>query len=229
MSERIRSYFSLRYALPGYTFLTIILLMNIESFIIVMQEPSYSTEFLGIILGFLSLLSGSAIGFIVSQPWYFCYNYIIKGTKIVERRRPHRRLNKVIEHIEELIIEPSDRISIMAYILTLKIPDKITIYINRLNDMLNSLASTISAIASGLISGHIIRREIFKKGCGDYDGIIWGFFIIFSLFILLNCYIVYKEHDSMADLMIRLKSKELKKEFLELYMRERNNAHAKNK
>ena len=41
MSENIRSYFSLRYALPGYTFLTILFLMNIE---FLMNEFSYSIE-----------------------------------------------------------------------------------------------------------------------------------------------------------------------------------------
>lgn len=221
MSEQIRSYFSLRYALPGYTFLTIVLIMNIEFFIGIMPEPSYSIDFFGIILGFLSLLSGSAIGFIVSQPWYSFYNHL-KRTNIIKKRRPHQRLNEIIEHIEELIIEPPDRISIMAYVLTYKIPEQITNYINRLNDMVNSLASTISAIITGLITGHIIRGLTFNKWFVWYDCIIWGVLLFFIVLIFYNCYTVYQEHDSIADLMIRIKREELRKEFLKLYMSERN-------
>lgn len=222
MSESFRSYFRLRYALPGYTFLTIILLMNIEFLVDKIPGSSYSIELLGIILTFFSLVSGSAIGFLVSQPWYWYYNKKIKCPKQILNRRAHKRLSK-IKYVEKIIEEPEDRISIMAYTLFYKTPDKITIYINRLNDMINSLASTISAILLGLISGHIIRYGIFQELCQCYDVIIWGFSVIFICIIKTNYHSVYREHGSITDLMIRLKSEELNKDFFKLYMRERNN------
>jgi len=213
MSETIRSYFSLRYALPGYTFLTIILLMNIEFF---MNTPSYSMDHFGTILGFL--VSGSAIGFIVSQPWYWIYNYS-KCPEQLKKRRAYQELLKiypVVKYISTNSHESEDSVSIMAYALTQKIPEKITIYINRLNDMINSLASTISAVVSGLFSGHIIRLVVFKKGLVDYDFVIWWFFMLFTIFIYYNYKRVFKEHDSIAYLMVKLKSEELNKEFLKL-------------
>lgn len=95
MSER--TYFSFRYAIPGYTFLAIILLINIEYFIEHMKQLSDSITLFGIILGFFTLLSGSAIGFIISQIWYVFNNYILKDDKIIRKREPYMILNEIAE------------------------------------------------------------------------------------------------------------------------------------
>lgn len=207
MSERInseRAYFSFRYTLPGYTFLTMILLINIELLISQMKKFPEVIPFFGIIIAFISLLSGSAIGFIISQLWYLIYNYPMKSREILRARRHYQRLMPLIRFTDD----DTDLISIMAYILTYKVDNRITSYINRLNDMINSLASTFSAMFLGLCFGYIYRFGTLRT-FRDYDLIIIGFSIFFMLILYANLRVVWKEHDYMADLILRLKNQEI--------------------
>jgi len=176
-----RTYFSFRYAIPGYTFLILVLLINIEFLFSQMKLFSEIITIFGIILGLLSLLSGSAIGFIVSQLWYLVYNCYYKRYRKLMERDSYKKLIDLIEFTGDA----TDLVSIMAYILTSKIDNKITNYINRLIDMRNSLASTLFAILTGLLLGYsyrLITFPIFRS----YDVVIFDCAVIFMLFIYLN-------------------------------------------
>lgn len=74
MSER--GYFSLRYAIPGYTFILIVAAINYVP--LVMLEITEGGELFG---AFLALLTGSAIGWLVTQPysWHFQRGFGILG------------------------------------------------------------------------------------------------------------------------------------------------------
>ena len=67
MSER--SFFDWRTALPGYTFILIILGLNYSPLFEIFKSQGIQSTF-GAILAFLTLVSGSAIGFLVSQVWW---------------------------------------------------------------------------------------------------------------------------------------------------------------
>ncbi len=67
-----REYFSLRYAVPGYSFLLVVISVNIWPLILVLR--GIQTDIFGAFLGFLSLFAGSAIGFLVSQFFYFRFD-----------------------------------------------------------------------------------------------------------------------------------------------------------
>jgi len=69
MSER--TYFSLKYAIPGYTFILLVIGINYAPLIKIIG--SISTEVFAAFVGFLSLLGGSAIGFLVSQFWWYYF------------------------------------------------------------------------------------------------------------------------------------------------------------
>lgn len=64
-----RQYFSLRYAIPGYTFILIVVIINYVPLLAILKTRGFEPVF-GAFLAFLSLLSGSAIGFLVSQFWW---------------------------------------------------------------------------------------------------------------------------------------------------------------
>ena len=71
MSER--TYFSIRLTVPGYTLLLWILLINLGPFISFVQNNNFqnnNTALFGILLSFITLISGPLLGFLVSQPWY---------------------------------------------------------------------------------------------------------------------------------------------------------------
>ena len=65
-----RSYFSLRYAIPGYTFLLLFISINYRVVLSSFQTGKMIPEFLDMFFAFLIALSGSAIGFPVSQSWF---------------------------------------------------------------------------------------------------------------------------------------------------------------
>lgn len=80
MSER--GYFSLRYAIPGYTFILLVIAINHVPLIKIL-EMTKGSEILAAFLAFLSLFAGSALGWLVCQFywWWFQRHYGILGIK----------------------------------------------------------------------------------------------------------------------------------------------------
>jgi len=72
MSERV--FFSLRYTVPGYVFVFLVLSVNISPSLRFL-ENSGSPEVFGAILAFASLLGGSVAGFLVSQFWWWWFHH----------------------------------------------------------------------------------------------------------------------------------------------------------
>lgn len=67
--------------------------------------------------------------------------------------------------------------------------------------MLNSLASTVSAIMLGMPIGYLLRAKTLPI-LRDYDFLIIGFSLPFTLIILANFQQVFREHDSIIRLLI---------------------------
>lgn len=61
-----REYFSLRYAIPGYTFILLLIAINYVPLIEILDRTGVESAF-GAFLAFLSLFTGSALGFLISQ------------------------------------------------------------------------------------------------------------------------------------------------------------------
>ena len=104
MSER--SFFDLRYAVPGFTFLLfLVLILRVEflSFLRLFTTPD--TSLVGFSLGLLTLMSGSVIGFLISQIWYAYYNccykkkYLKESFKILDGLGVKEDLTTVIDYI----------------------------------------------------------------------------------------------------------------------------------
>ena len=68
MSER--GYFSFRYAIPGYTFILLVIAINHVPLLKILETANAGEAF-GAFLAFLSLFAGSAIGFLISQFWWW--------------------------------------------------------------------------------------------------------------------------------------------------------------
>jgi hypothetical protein len=65
-----RHFFSFRYSIPGYTFIVLVIGTNYVPLFEVLTARGFESVFVAF-LAFLSLLSGSAIGFLISQFWYW--------------------------------------------------------------------------------------------------------------------------------------------------------------
>jgi hypothetical protein len=65
-----RGYFSQRWAIPGYTFILLIVAINF----VPLNKMLKLTELTSVFGGFLALLSGSVIGFLISQSWWWWFH-----------------------------------------------------------------------------------------------------------------------------------------------------------
>lgn len=68
-----RGYFETRTAIPGYTFILLILIINYQPLAYVLRGFSQFSSVFGALLAFVALLGGSAIGHLVSQVWWFWF------------------------------------------------------------------------------------------------------------------------------------------------------------
>lgn len=69
-----REYFSLRYTVPGFIVILTIVGMNYSPIVDLLRIEETSNVF-GVVLSFLSLFAGSAIGFLVAQFWFGYFNW----------------------------------------------------------------------------------------------------------------------------------------------------------
>jgi hypothetical protein len=67
-----REYFSFRYAIPGYIFILLVVAINHVP-LLRFLEITEAGEVFAALLGFLSLFAGSALGFLISQIWYWWF------------------------------------------------------------------------------------------------------------------------------------------------------------
>lgn len=149
MSERM--FFTLRYALPGYIFLLAVVSMNWTILCSLFFSEELGAMFTALFV-FLYLLSGSAIGFLVSQLWYTFFNYRLFGkygvlpevTKIL-RDRYKKSLKKEID-VHKLHLY-SD------YIQRLHVDKEMLMYAERRWDLIHLFGSTIFSLPIGLLIG----------------------------------------------------------------------------
>ena len=207
MSER--TYFSYRYALPGFTFLIMVIFINLEYFILEFKSIPELNEFFGIILGILTLLSGFALGFLISQIWHVFYNRVLKTPGIILSKRSYGLLSTIVP-----FDDIPDLMSKMSYSLEMSSTKRTIDYINRMTDIINTLASTSTAIISGWIIGYILHLEIFNQCLNNpYDGLVLITSICFLICLIVNAHRVWIEHDSICHLIIRLNQRRIQFEF----------------
>ena len=198
-----RSLFDLRYAAPGYTFILIILLINLRS----ITKTSMAPEIIATLIAFLAL-SGGAVGVIISQIWYAIYNKCSLGTyktfldsaKLIEQEWNRHRGRPVDPYKckmdREWVVTIRDR-------LTHHPKEPIIDYITRRWDLYHLLRSISCAIAIGLTTGYLTKLLAFHEclSC-DYDDLI-SLVIVFIAFICWgNSKNPIKESDRMAQLVI---------------------------
>jgi len=173
MSER--EYFSLRYAIPGYTFILLLIAINYIPLIEVLKRTGVESAF-GAFLAFLSLFTGSAIGFLVSQFWYWRFgSQPLLGT---EQLKPaaveiYKRYLKKHKEEEEKDIsqEIKDKIEaigwVFEYIIRRDKEEKFFEYATRRWDMYHVFSSTRYALIIGAVVGLFCRFycEIVLFGC----------------------------------------------------------------
>ena len=126
-----RSFFDIRHAIPGYTFILSFIFQNLVGLALLSTRiaESDSIALLGIFFGFITLLSGAALGFLVSQPWYLLLNIAIKrglyyfvnkdktGEKLSVSRQDYKVLNYEKKEVRDYIFRRWDLFNLMGSVI----------------------------------------------------------------------------------------------------------------
>jgi len=161
-----REFFSLRYAIPGYTLILVIILLNIVPLFEISKSNNINSLF-GAVLAFVSLFTGSAIGFLISQIWFWYFGSIggifsIKGSEPVKRMlisklQPikHEIARRDLSVILDFSISQERNVSSTRQSINENM-------INRI-DLFHTMSSTVFSILMGLIIGIGLRLyfEVF--------------------------------------------------------------------
>lgn len=151
-----RTFFTLRYALPGYTFVLVALLVaypKLESIILNNATP-IDVTLVSAFLAFFTLLSGGAIGFIVSQVWYNLYHFCVLSHDV-------RKARKFLEEKYNLTKDTHHQVVFLDHVFHLSSKETIA-YMGRRFDLKHTLGSMLSATFIGSLFGLLVRVDWFR-------------------------------------------------------------------
>jgi hypothetical protein len=146
-----REYFSIRYSIPGYIFILFIIAVNCFP-LLKLATPLHLDSFFGAFLAFVSLLAGSALGFLISQLWYLYYEHRGSLFGIPELRHIPRPM------LGKLKLSTGERANIVLdYLLNKKPRPELWRHLQRRIDMYNTLSCTGLSLAIGYSLGMLLR------------------------------------------------------------------------
>lgn len=206
MSER--TYFNLRDTIPGFTFILISILAAFPGLHEIFSESknvSLATAF----LVFLSLLSGGAIGFLISQIWHLGYREFLK-----ERHTGRIRnfLNRNYDLPRNADIQYQylflDYVGSLASVGILADVGKgLESSSQRRFDLMHTCGSSIVAIMIGLTCGYLIRIGSFST---NHSVLLCDYLLVFIVAPLLIVLLVVtychtaEEHEMLSLLWVRM-------------------------
>lgn len=155
-----RSFFDFRYAIPGYTFILLIIIINHVPLFEIMADLSIDSTAFGAFLAFLSLFSGSAIGFLISQLWWWRFQQNHKEYEV--SKKPIEALIDTYKLMRAKNAEQKRAIlAAYDYIIHSEKNVRLSNYIDRRWDMYHLLSSEFFALIISSISG-VFCRVLFQ-------------------------------------------------------------------
>lgn len=199
-----REYFSLRYAVPGYTFMFFFAVIN--------YVPLLRSS-LGLLVGFFSLVTGSAIGFLISQfhYWRFTKNSGMLGTNELKSLE-----DTIIDlYHPELPEGCAERRRILNALLDFsicqseKLTQRMQKFISRRWDMYHLLSST--SVALGLGWGFGLLCRVFQGICKyPFTGVELVVLLLLSTTVIALCVVLrsqrsvlWKDYLPILDAILR--------------------------
>jgi hypothetical protein len=141
-----RSLFDYRYAIPGYTFLLVIIAANVD--LLGFAKLGGNTG-LSLLAGFLVAFSGSPLGFLISQPWFLYFR------KFVLPNAPYILL--VQDKLPELKCHPAESSIVADYIFLSSTEQSLKDHAQRRFDLVNSFGATGTGILAGILGAFVFR------------------------------------------------------------------------
>jgi hypothetical protein len=198
MSER--TYFSLRYALPGFTFILMVVLIIWPSLkeLVLNNQARFDVGFVSAFLALFTLLEGSALGFLISQPWHLFYDFALRRNAlgsakrflrdhynlVGRRRHPHEQ-----EIFHDYMIHLADK--------------QLLEHLQRRWDLLNTVGSTLTAVLVGSLVGFLIRALWLRAEFGSSDVLVIVVLPLLVLVLMLSYRIANREHNRVSLVTVR--------------------------
>lgn len=199
LSQAERSFFTLRYAVPGLTVILFSVLVSYPTLrgILIVEA---NITLVGAFLAFFSLLGGSAVGFLVSQSWYifdYCFLYGNYG----KLRKLREDLQK--EYKEYDLHDRFDQVLFLNELFGLS-DERTQYYAQRRYDLYHTCGSTLFATIAGYFLGIVIRTRIFKVyAFVNYDMLVFLIFVFVSITLGLSLRNAAREHARITDKVVR--------------------------
>jgi membrane protein implicated in regulation of membrane protease activity len=220
-----RSFFELRYALPGYTFvLMAFLILAPDLLTLFMHIPTDLVGLIAPFLAFFTLLEGSAVGFLMSQIWWLIFNRWLRKGRLQEAReflREKSRFSKEGKEYELIQGDLKKETAFLDYIFFKTENREMLSYIQRRWDLLHTLGSTLVALSLGSLLGIVFRLGWhgfdlglwFQFQCWKWDIVAIVIFIFLFLLLRSSFRFANDEHEKMTSLVIRKAWKSYGKDF----------------
>lgn len=168
-----RQYFDFRSIVPGFVFILLIIGINFVPILRLLENPAFSDSF-GAFLAFLTLFSGSAIGFLISQIHWFGWQkdfgivsheeykesmkQFFKKFNIKSEKWTEKKFVEILESKNNDYDEWKRELhTAVDYVSHYKADKKILKMAERRWDIYHTLSTTQNALWMALSSGFIIR------------------------------------------------------------------------
>jgi uncharacterized protein YacL len=156
LAEAERSFFTLRYAVPGFTFILISVLASYPTLKEILFVNANVT-LVGTFLAFFSLLGGGAVGFLVSQLWY-----VIDLSCFYGNYGKLRQLRKDLKKEYNLKDDRFDQVLFFNQMFYRFSDERTQYYSHRRYDLRHTCGSTLVATLLGYVFGLLIRVHMFS-------------------------------------------------------------------
>ena len=222
-----RDYFSLIYTLPGFVLLMAIVGLNYYPAVKILDFAI--SDVFGVLLAFISLFAGSALGFLVTQFWFMRFHY-----SRLDANRIYKNLESLMK--ERLGWNPPDNIeakekdytmsAVLDYMLLYDEDEKKWSFCQRKWDIYHTMSGIIVSIITGLIVGllsrivfELVTREGWSLGITDPrvisapDTLLFIFTILTAAIFLFVIWYgrskIFNEYYKVLEIFISIKGDDL--------------------
>jgi hypothetical protein len=190
-----RDYFSLKYTVPGFALILVIIGLNYKPMLFILSRQG-TTDVLGLAISILTLFASSAIGFLISQIWFAWFHHKRIYARLLEEQnvqdymatayhwKPKEKSDKVRDEIMATAID---------YILNCEVQnDKLFGFIQRKIDLFHTMSCAWVSLSFGLAIG-LLFRGLAWWSSGLYvlgldlklDCVLFAFTSISAIFLVL--------------------------------------------
>jgi hypothetical protein len=214
-----RSFFNYRNVIPGYSFLLILLSMNIGGILTLVDQytgdPAEIVAVIGIVIGFVTLFSGSALGYLLCQIWFLISHWAFDAYAFKWKTNKRRDLLKIID--KDIYTRPKSESHKEQVFLDYVIHEygektpNVGSFFSRRWDVYNTNGASIFSIVFSFVIGFFLHSSIlppsFEVGkLAQWICIIRIVGIVSSIlisFLFLSLFRIRNETYAMFEIIIR--------------------------